>query len=81
VTKVKSEGWSLLDVIPGDLVEFNVKKYDIISPLCLLMRGYDANYYYRWGIMDYICVVSYITTTHMKIIHILTDFILKIIGC
>lgn len=41
----------------GNLVELNVEKYDIISALYLLMRGYNANYYYRWGIMDNICVI------------------------
>jgi|APGre2960657444_1045066.scaffolds.fasta_scaffold154242_2 hypothetical protein len=47
----------------GNLVELNVEKYDIISALYLLMRGYNANYYYRWGIMDYICVaLLYILT-------------------
>ena len=50
----------------GNLVELNVVKYDIISALYLLMRGYNANYYYRWGIMDYICVV---------LLYILTFFI------
>lgn len=47
----------------GNLVELNVEKYDIISALYLLMRGYNANYYYRWGVMDYICVaLLYILT-------------------
>jgi len=47
----------------GNLVELNVEKYDIISAIYLLMRGYNANYYYRWGIMDYICVaLLYILT-------------------
>jgi len=35
----------------------NVVKYDIISALYLLLLGYNANYYYKWGIMDNICIV------------------------
>ena len=41
----------------GDIIENDGLKYDIISAIYLLMRGYNANYYYRWGIIDHICIV------------------------
>jgi hypothetical protein len=41
----------------GDIIENEGLKYDIISALYLVMRGYNANYYYRWGIIDHICIV------------------------
>ena len=38
-------------------------KHDVISALYLLMLGYNANYYYRWGIIDNICIaLLYILT-------------------
>jgi len=52
----------------GDIIETEGLKYDIISALYLIMRGYNANYYYRWGIMDNICVVLlYILTLLISI--------------
>jgi len=48
--------------------ENDVVKYDIISALYLVMLGYNANYYYRWGIMDNICIVLlYILTLIISI--------------
>ena len=41
----------------GDPIEINSYKYDIISILYLFMRGYSANHYYRWGVLDNICVI------------------------
>lgn len=41
----------------GEIIETDGLRYDIISALYLIMRGYNANYYYSWGIMDKICVV------------------------
>ena len=41
----------------GEIIENDGLKYDIISAIYLLMRGYNANYYYRWGIIDHICIV------------------------
>jgi hypothetical protein len=41
----------------GDIIENDGLKYDIISALYLIMIGYNANYYYSWGIMDKICIV------------------------
>ena len=46
----------------------NVVKYDIISALYLLLLGYNANYYYKWGIMDNICIVLlYILTLSISV--------------
>jgi hypothetical protein len=41
----------------GNPIEINSYKYDIISILYLLMRGYSPNHYYRWGVMDNVCVI------------------------
>jgi len=41
----------------GDPIQINAYKYDIISVLYLFMRGYSANHYYRWGVMDNICII------------------------
>jgi len=41
----------------GDPIQINSYSYDIISILYLFMRGYSANHYYRWGVMDNICVI------------------------
>ena len=41
----------------NDVIENDVVKHDVISALYLIMLGYNANYYYRWGIIDNICVV------------------------
>jgi hypothetical protein len=41
----------------GNIIETDVLQYDIISAIYLIMRGYNANYYYRWGVMDNIVVV------------------------
>jgi hypothetical protein len=41
----------------GEPIQINTYKYDIISILYLFMRGYNANHYYRWGVIDNICVV------------------------
>jgi hypothetical protein len=41
----------------GNIIETDVLQYDIISAIYLIMRGYNANYYYRWGVMDNIAVV------------------------
>jgi hypothetical protein len=47
----------------NDVIENDVVKYDIISALYLLMLGYNSNYYYRWGIIDKICIaLLYILT-------------------
>ena len=52
----------------GNDEENEVVKYDIISALYLIMLGYNANYYYRWGIMDNICIVLlYILTLIISI--------------
>jgi hypothetical protein len=52
----------------NDAEENEVVKYDIISALYLIMLGYNANYYYRWGIMDNICIVLlYILTLIISI--------------
>ena len=40
-------------------------KYDIISALYLIMRGYNANYYYRWTVMDNVCIVLLYIVTFM----------------
>jgi len=46
----------------------NVVKYDIISALYLLLLGYNANYYYKWGVMDNICIVLlYILTLSISV--------------
>ena len=46
----------------------NVVKYDIISALYLLLLGYNANYYYKWGVMDNIAVVLlYILTFSISV--------------
>ena len=56
----------------GDILESNGSdgvKYDIISALYLIMRGYNANYYYRWGVMDHICVaLLYIVTLMISLL-------------
>lgn len=59
----------------GDILESdgsngsNGVKYDIISALYLIMRGYNANYYYRWGVMDHICVaLLYIVTLMISLL-------------
>ena len=41
----------------NDVMENDGVKHDVISALYLLMLGYNANYYYRWGIIDNICIV------------------------
>ena len=47
----------------NDVIENDVVKHDVISALYLLMLGYNANYYYRWGIIDNICIaLLYILT-------------------
>jgi hypothetical protein len=52
----------------GQIIETDGVKYDIISALYLIMRGYNANYYYRWGIIDNICIVLlYILTLLISI--------------
>ena len=52
----------------GEVIETDGVKYDIISALYLIMRGYNANYYYRWGIIDNICIVLlYILTLLISI--------------
>jgi len=52
----------------NDDEENGVLKHDIISALYLVMLGYNANYYYRWGIMDNICIVLlYILTLIISI--------------
>ena len=46
----------------------NLVKYDIISAIYLLLLGYNANYYYRWGVMDNICIVLlYILTLAISV--------------
>ena len=46
----------------------NLVKYDIISAIYLLLLGYNANYYYRWGVMDNICIVLlYILTLSISV--------------
>jgi hypothetical protein len=53
----------------GDILESDGIKYDIISALYLIMRGYNANYYYRWGVMDHICVaLLYIVTLMISLL-------------
>ena len=53
----------------GDILESDGVKYDIISALYLIMRGYNANYYYRWGVMDHICVaLLYIVTLMISLL-------------
>jgi len=47
----------------NDVMENDGVKYDVISSLYLLMLGYNANYYYKWGIIDNICIaLLYILT-------------------
>jgi len=47
----------------NDVMENDGVKYDVISALYLLMLGYNANYYYKWGIIDNICIaLLYILT-------------------
>jgi len=47
----------------NDVIENDVVKHDVISALYLLMLGYNANYYYRWSIIDNICIaLLYILT-------------------
>ena len=47
----------------NDVIENDVVKHDVISALYLLILGYNANYYYRWGIIDNICIaLLYILT-------------------
>jgi len=41
----------------GNPIEINSYKYDIIDILYLLMRGYSPNHYYRWGVIDNVCVI------------------------
>ena len=41
----------------GNIIETDKLQYDIISAIYLILRGYNANYYYRWGVMDNICIV------------------------
>ena len=49
--------------ITNDVMENDGVKHDVISALYLLMLGYNANYYYRWGIIDNICIaLLYILT-------------------
>ena len=46
----------------------NLVKYDIISALYLLLLGYNANYYYKWGVLDNICIVLlYILTLSISV--------------
>ena len=46
----------------------NVVKYDIISALYLLLLGYNANYYYKWGVLDNICIfLLYILTLSISV--------------
>ena len=46
----------------------NLVKYDIISALYLLLLGYNANYYYKWGVIDNICIVLlYILTLSISV--------------
>ena len=46
----------------------NLVKYDIISAIYLLLLGYNANYYYKWGVMDNICIVLlYILTLSISV--------------
>ena len=48
--------------------ENNLVKYDIISALYLLLLGYNANYYYKWGVLDNICIVLlYILTLSISV--------------
>ena len=48
--------------------ENNLVKYDIISAIYLLLLGYNANYYYKWGVMDNICIVLlYILTLSISV--------------
>jgi len=52
----------------GDIIDSNGNdgvKYDIISALYLIMRGYNANYYYRWTVMDNVCIVLLYIVTFM----------------
>ena len=47
----------------NDVIENDVVKHDVISALYLIMLGYNANYYYKWGIIDNICIaLLYILT-------------------
>jgi hypothetical protein len=58
-----SNGYNNLYDKNGELIETEGVKYDIISALYLIMRGYNANYYYRWTVMDNVCIVLlYIVT-------------------
>ena len=46
----------------------NLVKYDIISAIYLLLLGYNANYYYKWGVIDNICIVLlYILTLSISV--------------
>ena len=55
----------------GDIIEGNGSngsdgvKYDIISAMYLIMRGYNANYYYKWTVMDNVCIVLLYIVTFM----------------
>ena len=52
----------------GEIIENDGFKYDIISAIYLIMRGYNANYYYHWGVMDNICIILlYILTLLISI--------------
>jgi hypothetical protein len=63
VTERFSNGYNNLYDKNGELIETEGVKYDIISALYLIMRGYNANYYYRWTVMDNVCIVLlYIVT-------------------
>jgi len=58
-----SNGYNNLYDKNGELIETEGVKYDIISAMYLIMRGYNANYYYRWTVMDNVCIVLlYIVT-------------------
>jgi hypothetical protein len=62
--KVKEGFYSDREVIDQN----NLVKYDIISALYLLLLGYNANYYYKWGVMDNICIVLlYILTLSISV--------------
>jgi hypothetical protein len=56
-SKLYNERFDNYYTINNDENKNDVVKYDIISALYLIMLGYNANYYYRWGIIDNICIV------------------------
>jgi hypothetical protein len=62
--KIKEGFYSDREVIDQN----NLVKYDIISALYLLLLGYNANYYYKWGVIDNICIVLlYILTLSISV--------------